>query len=190
MSTAIGTSCRGRSDSDAKQVWFSVSSRNVADGGVSRISILRGLAMANELTKLAPHIEQARTTLSQTADAERSLVQNLSDELKRFDHQTLHGIRTVAAEHEARRTGILNALQALADSIGMFQPQHGDALPKPVALPQPVARPPTAAAIPEQVDYGYQYTPPGDWRQATKNVNLQDDLEALLNGLNGKGPKN
>ncbi len=145
--------------------------------------------MANELTKLAPHIEQARTTLSQTADAERSLVQNLSDELKRFDHQTLHGIRTVAAEHEARRTGILNELQTLADSIGMFQPQHENALPKPVAIPQSVVKAQPAAGIPEQLDYGYQYSPPA-WRQATKNPSLEDDLEAFLNGMNGRGPKN
>lgn len=117
--------------------------------------------MTNELTRLSPHINQVRDRLSQTTDAERSLVLTLSEELKRFDQQTLQGIRTVAAEHEARRTGILQELQALADGIGMFQPQHGDALPKPVALPQPVAGPPTAAAMPEQVDYGYQYSPPG-----------------------------
>ena len=146
--------------------------------------------MPNELTQLTPHINEVRDRLLEITDAERSLAQALSDELKRFDQQTLQGIRTLAAEHDARRVGILSELQALADSIGMFQPQHEDALPKPVALPQPVARPPTAAAIPEQVDYGYQYTPLGDWRQATKNVNLQDDLEALLNGLNGKGLKN
>ena len=78
--------------------------------------------MPNELTKLAPHIEQARLTLSQTAEHERALVQALSDELKRFDHQTLQNIRTMAAEHEARRSGILNELQALASNIGAFLP--------------------------------------------------------------------
>ncbi len=145
--------------------------------------------MANELTKLAPHIEQARTTLTQTAEHERALVQVLSDEMKCFDHQTLQNVRTVAAEHEARRAGILDELQALADSIGMFQPQHENALPKPVTIPRPIAGPPTAAAVPEQMDYGYQYSPPA-WRQATKNMSLQDDLEVLPSGLNGKGPKN
>ncbi len=136
-----------------------------------------------------------RDRLSQTADAERSLVHSLSDELKRFDQQTLQGIRTVAAEHEARRAGILDELQALADSIGMFQPQHQNALPnpavvsQPAAIPQSVVKAQPVAAIPGQIDYGHQYGP-ADWRQATKNVSLQEDLELLLNGLNGKGPKN
>ncbi len=64
--------------------------------------------MTNELTRLSPHINQVRDRLSQTTDAERSHVQTLSDELKRFDQQTLQGIRTVAAEHEVRRMGILH----------------------------------------------------------------------------------
>ncbi len=155
--------------------------------------------MPHELTKLAPHVERARTTLTQTAEHERVLVQALSAEMKCLDQQTLQGVRTVAAEHEARRAGILDELQALADSIGTFRPQHERAplesvatprpLPQPVAIPQPLARPqPTAVGIPDQIDYGHQYGP-ADWRQATKNVSLQDDLEALLNGLNGKGSK-
>src|SRR5262249_47273983 len=76
----------------------------------------------NELTKLAPHVEQARMTLTQTAERERALVQRLSEELKRFDHATLQGIRTAAAEHETRRAGILEELQALASSIGALLP--------------------------------------------------------------------
>jgi hypothetical protein len=97
--------------------------------------------MANEMTKLAPHIEQARLTLSQTAEQERTLVQALSLELKRFDQQTLQNIRTMAAEHETRRAGILEELQALANRIGAFLPpreatveiQH-HATPTPPAL--------------------------------------------------------
>jgi len=85
---------------------------------------MRGLTVTNDLTKLAPHVEQARTTLTQTAEHERTLVQALSDEMKRLDKETLQGIRAVAAEHEARRGGILEELQALAVSIGTFQPQR------------------------------------------------------------------
>ena len=107
--------------------------------------------------------------------------------MNHLDQQLLQSVRQVAADHQIRRGTILNALEDLADSIGMFRPQHEDALPKPVAGSQPVAGPPTAAAIPEQVDYGYQYSPPaGDWRQATKNLSLEDELELHLNGLNGK----
>ena len=78
--------------------------------------------MPNDLTKLGPYVEQARLTLTDTAEREEALVQALSDELKRFDQQTLQGVRTMAAEHEARRAGILNELEALASSIGTFQP--------------------------------------------------------------------
>jgi hypothetical protein len=76
--------------------------------------------MANELTKLAPYVEQARMTLTETAERERALVETLSHELRRFDQQTRQGVRTMAAEHETRRAGILEELQALASSIGTF----------------------------------------------------------------------
>ena len=78
--------------------------------------------MANDLTHLTSHIEQVRQRLAQTADTERSLIQQLSDALKRFDQETLQNVRNVASEHEARRAGILNELQALAASIGTFLP--------------------------------------------------------------------
>jgi cell division septum initiation protein DivIVA len=81
-----------------------------------------GLNVANDLKQLTSHIEQLRQRLAQTADTERSLVQGLSDALKRFDQEILQNVRTVAAEHEARRTGILNELHALAASIGTFLP--------------------------------------------------------------------
>jgi chromosome segregation ATPase len=77
--------------------------------------------MANDLVQLRPHIDQMRTTLSQTAEAERTLVQSLSDALKRMDQETLRSVRNMSAEHDARRAGILNELQALAASIGTFQ---------------------------------------------------------------------
>jgi hypothetical protein len=129
--------------------------------------------MSKDLTQLTPHIDEMRTKLAQTADAERSLVQSLSDALKRFDQDTLQNIRTVAAEHEARRTGILNELQALAASIGTFQPARAPV--EPVAISQ---------------DNGHPHAPAvGDWRQATKNLSYHDELELLLrNGqLNSNG---
>jgi hypothetical protein len=144
--------------------------------------------VTNDLTKLAPHVEQARLTLTQTSEHERALVQALSDELTRFDRQTLQSVRTVAAEHEARRAGILDELQVLAESIGTFRPQRESLAPQSEGL-RPLAAPQPAPELAE-VDYGHQYTSPGDWRQAAKNVRLEDDLEILLNGLNGRGLKN
>ena len=78
--------------------------------------------MTTDMTKLIQHVEEMRARLSQTASTERSLVQQLSDALKRFDQDTLQNVRNVASEHEARRSGILNELHALAASIGKFLP--------------------------------------------------------------------
>ena len=89
----------------------------------------RGFHMPNELTELTPHINEMRTKLSQTADHERSLTQALSDELGRMDQQTLQSVRSLSAEHEARRAGILLELQALAASIGTFQPARQQQVP-------------------------------------------------------------
>jgi len=85
---------------------------------------IKGVPMPNELTRLSPHIDEMLTSLTQTTDHERTLVQALSDELRRFDQEILRGIRTVSAEHVARRLGILNDLQVLANNIGEFNPQY------------------------------------------------------------------
>jgi len=111
--------------------------------------------MPNDLTKLGPYVEQARLTLTETAERERALVQALSDELKRFDQQTLQGVRTIAAEHEARRVGILDELQSLAASIGTFQ----------------LAR--EAPAVPQQTST----------RQFPANPTFHDELERNLRAL-------
>jgi hypothetical protein len=152
--------------------------------------------VANDLTNLLPHIDEVREQLSQIGDTEQSLVKDLAGSLKILDQQLLQDVRQVAADHQIRRGTILNALEDLAGSIGMFRPQHEDALPKPVGAPQPAARPQPVAAIPEPIDYGHQYAPTaGDWRQATKNLqgrldDLQDELEFQLNSLNGTSSKN
>ena len=105
--------------------------------------------VANDLTHLTSHIEQVRQRLAQTAATERSLVQELGDALKRFDQDTLQNVRNVASEHEARRTGILNELQALAASIGKFLPAREPV--EPVTITQ---------------ENGHLHAPAvGDWRQ-------------------------
>ena len=120
--------------------------------------------MANDLTQLTSHIEQVRQRLAQTAATERSLVQDLGDALKRFDQDTLQNVRNVAAEHEARRSGILNELHALAASIGTFLPAREPN--EPVAISQENAQPHAPAA--------------GDWRQATKNLSYEEELDSLI----------
>jgi hypothetical protein len=118
----------------------------------------------NDLTKLAPHIEQARMTLTQTAEHERALVQSLSDALKRMDQDTLRGVRTMAAEHEGRRAGILDELQALAASIGTFRPAREPG--EPVAISQGNGHPNAPVG--------------GDWSQATKTLSYEDELDFLI----------
>jgi hypothetical protein len=113
--------------------------------------------MANDLVRLNPHIDQMRQLLSQTAETERALVQSLSDALTRFDADTLRNVRNMAAEHEARRAGILNELQALAASIGTFQP--GRETVEPAAIQ----------------------------RQAGPKLSYHDELEASLHALLTEG---
>ena len=143
------------------------------------------------MAKLLQQIDHVSTHLTETFRNEQALVKSLGDALNDLDQRLLRDIRQVAADHQIRRGTILTALEDLADGIGMFRPQNQDALPESresVATSPPLARPqPAAAAIPEQIDYGHQYAlNAGDWRQATKNVSLEDELELHLNGLNGK----
>jgi hypothetical protein len=125
-----------------------------------------GWNMTKDLTKLVQHIDEMRARLSQTAHTERSLVESLGDALNRLDQDILQNIRNIAAGHEARRGAILNEIQALASSIGMFLPPH-----EAVGLPQPIDGYPSAPAG-------------GDWRQATTNLSYHDELERHLNGKN------
>ena len=116
------------------------------------------------MTKLLQHIDEMRARLTQTSTSEQSLVKSLGDALNHVDQQLVRDIRKVATEHEARRAVIFNELQALACSIGVFQP------------------PPEMGVVPQQND-GHSYFPAvGDWRQATMNLNYQDEFEHHLNG--------
>jgi hypothetical protein len=128
--------------------------------------------MTMDATKLIQHIDEMRARLSQVANTERSLVEDLGDQLNRLDQELLQNIRNVATGHETRRGAILTELQALAGSIGAFLPARKPV--EPVAISQ---------------GNGHPYAPAvGDWRQATKNLSYHDELELQLNGLlNGKG---
>jgi hypothetical protein len=111
------------------------------------------------MTKLRQHIEEMRARVAESAATEQSLVKSLDDALNRIDQQLLKDVRTIAAEHEARRVSIFNDLQALACNIGMFQPA-----PEVTSLPTQNG----ASSV-------------GDWRQATRNLSYQDEIEAHLN---------
>jgi hypothetical protein len=129
------------------------------------------------VSKLRQHVEDMRTSVTQTASNEQSLVKSLGDALNHVDQQLLRDIRKVAAEHEARRAVIFNELQALACNIGVFQPA------------------PEVTALPPHSEGHHPYFPAvGDWRQATRNLSYQDEFEQHLNvnpngtiGGNGTG---
>jgi len=116
------------------------------------------------MTKLRRHIDEMRASVTQTATGEQSLVKSLGDALNHVDQQLLRDLRKVATEHEARRAVIFNELQALACNIGVFQP------------PQEIG------AIPQQNEAHSYFPAVGDWRQATMNLNYQDEFEYHLNG--------
>ena len=120
--------------------------------------------MTTDMTKLIQHIDEMRARLSQVAHTERSLVESLGDQLNRLDQEILQGIRNVATGHEARRGAILNELQALAGRIGTFLPAREPV--EPVTISQENGHP-NAPAV-------------GDWRQATKNLSYEDELDFLL----------
>jgi hypothetical protein len=126
--------------------------------------VIRSEPEGADMTKLRQHIDEMRANVTQTATGEQSLVKSLGDALNHVDQQLLRDLRKAAAEHEARRAVIFNELQALACSIGVFQP------------------PPDVAAIQHQNDTQSYFPAVGDWRQATANLNYQDEFEYHLNG--------
>jgi hypothetical protein len=128
------------------------------------------------MTKLLQHIEEMRLRLSEIASDEQTLVQALGDALDRLDQQLLRDVRSVAADHELRREEILGELQGLAGGIGMFR--------------TPLAGPPPAEELPHhRRTNGFQQriVAPGDWRQATTNI--ENDVDFHANGhVNGRMP--
>ena|SRR5689334_11043927 len=128
------------------------------------------------MTKLLQHIEEMRLRLSEIASDEQQLVQALGDALDRLDQQLLHDVRSVASDHELRREEILGELQGLAGGIGMFR--------APLAAPQPAEELPNYRRA-----NGFQQriVSPGDWRQATNNI--ENDVDFHANGhVNGRMP--
>jgi hypothetical protein len=113
------------------------------------------------MTDLVQQIEEMRLRMNQLTTSEQSLVRALGDALSRADEKLLQDVRTVAAEHETRRAGILRELQSLSARMG--------ALPRPRG---PFAA--AAEALPSQPARG------GDWRQATANI--EDEVVLHLKG--------
>ncbi len=123
------------------------------------------------MTTLLQQIEEMRVQVNELAGGEQKLLHALGDALTRADHQLLHDVRNVTAEHERRRRMVLKELQALALSIGSF-PDQGESIAALEQAPRSLSSVATSYAE-DQIVCG------GDWRQAASNV--QDALDFQLN---------
>jgi hypothetical protein len=66
---------------------------------------------------LTAQLEQMRIRMNEVAKRESDLAAELNAAVRRMDDQLLHQVRSMAAEHEARRANILNELAAFADQL-------------------------------------------------------------------------
>ncbi|MBX9591972.1 MAG: hypothetical protein K2X43_21985 [Hyphomonadaceae bacterium] len=74
------------------------------------------------MSKMVQLVEELRERLNTIADGEQKLVSSLREALNRFDQKLLQDVRSLTAEHESRRSAILNELQGLASRMGAFPP--------------------------------------------------------------------
>jgi hypothetical protein len=111
-------------------------------------------------------VEDMRTRLDAIAAAEQALIRALGEALNHVDRKILQEVRTLATDHEARRSAILTELQGLASRMGAFPTAR-----EPVAgiAYEPPARPIATANDPEPAFAR------GDWREAANNI--QQELE-------------
>jgi hypothetical protein len=63
---------------------------------------------------LGGQVKQMRSRVAELAKLEGQLVSDLGSTLQHLDDLILHEVRTISAEHEARRVNLLNELQSLA----------------------------------------------------------------------------
>ena len=111
------------------------------------------------MTSLLQQIEDMRIRMNELATNEQDLVRALGDAFLSADQKLLQDIRSVATEHEARRSAILNELQSLSARMGAL----------------PMSREPFNALTEDPVDLLLGDAPQlarrrGDWRQAAANV--------------------
>ncbi|MFY0613035.1 MAG: hypothetical protein JXQ99_16010 [Hyphomicrobiaceae bacterium] len=121
------------------------------------------------------HIEKLHTRLQQMAAREQALIDALNEALSTADRKLLDDVRSVTADHEARRVIIMSELQTLAERIGMFP--ASDLPVETIEYEEP------AVPTPQPVDLSTDDTPArgGDWRKAAKKIT--DGLDFHLNGV-------
>jgi len=108
---------------------------------------------------LVEQIEEMRIRMHEESRGEQHLVNALGLALKRADEKLLEAIRNVAAEHEARREGIMKELHALAARMGTLP-----------ASQVPAASLEDAPLKLRSYEASWPINRTGDWRVAMANV--------------------
>jgi len=116
-------------------------------------------------------VEELRERLNTISDTEHRLVASLREALSRFDQKLLQDVRSITAEHESRRSVILNELQGLASRMGAFPPPR-DTRPGLAATSEAEAPPTLPAQSRLRAVEG------GAWREATDK--LQSELDSYF----------
>jgi hypothetical protein len=131
------------------------------------------------MSKLIQLVEELRDRLSSIADQEQKLVSSLRDALNRFDQKLLQDVRSIAAEHESRRSVILNELQGLASRMGAFPPAKAEARPSLNGETRPAVNGPPADGGPTLPGAArLRAVDGGAWREATDK--LQTELDSYF----------
>ena len=72
------------------------------------------------MSKMLRLVDEMHVRLNEISASEQTLMRTLRDALNRVDDKLMQDVRTMTAEHEARRSGVLSELQSLAARIGAF----------------------------------------------------------------------
>jgi len=83
----------------------------------ARINAMPVIPSNRSPTVLGSQVRQMRTRVTELAKLEGQLVSDLSSTLRHLDDSLLHEVRSIAAEHEARRASVINELQLLAAQL-------------------------------------------------------------------------
>jgi hypothetical protein len=121
------------------------------------------------------HIQQMQVRLQKMAAREETLINALNEALSCADRKLLDDVRSVTADHEARRAIIMTELQTLAERIGAFPVSARTVDTIEYEAPEPADEMPANPA-PEPA----ALMPGGDWRKAAKNIT--DGLDFHLKG--------
>jgi hypothetical protein len=123
------------------------------------------------MSKMVQLVDELRDRLTTVADTEHKLVSSLREALNRFDQKLLQDVRAITAEHETRRSVILNELQTLASRMGAFPAPRDPRL----AGNEP-APPDGRTALP--ANGRLRAVEGGAWREATDK--LQTELDSYF----------